>query len=309
MFGIKRKIRFAAFTLIVLTISATIASWLWWQEEINVPPVVVLKIGQVASAMNIQGTMDVQTPTKFHKQEHSLSCEIATLKMALQTAGINVPESELIGFLPFDQTKKENGIWGNPNKGFVGSIDGKMLVDGYGVYWDPIAKVGMRYARTEIIRNGSLTDITKHIAAGRPVIVWGNYGRQKMYNWKTSEGDPITAVNGEHTRIVTGFSGPAENPSSFSLIDPLYGPITWSKSKFLSNWSLLGNHGVVVFPYPRWIRANNDNKVWEISSDGQKRHWVRSWNTFAKRGGFNEAIIEVSPKELNKYLRGPDIIK
>src|SRR5262245_9197550 len=51
---------------------------------------------------------------KWHRQEHSLSCEIAALKMALSAQGIEVPESELIGRLRFDVTPRANGVWGDP---------------------------------------------------------------------------------------------------------------------------------------------------------------------------------------------------
>jgi len=280
---------------------------LWWQGAINAPGWLVYKVGQVAGVVRIQGTMDVQLPTKFHRQEHSLSCEIATLKMALQTVGIDVPEATLIGQLPFDQTAKGRGVWGDPNQGFVGNIDGKMLVDGYGVYWDPIAKVGENYTRTEILRGGTAQEVAEHIAAGRPVIVWGNYGRAKMYSWLSAEGKQITAVNGEHTRIVTGYRGTVSNPTSFSLIDPLYGPMTWSTKKFMANWGLLGNNGVVVFPYPRWIRAAGSGQVWEISNDGQSRRWVRTWQAFVNRGGAKNLITSVTAEELAKYEIGPDI--
>lgn len=305
----QKKTRVILLFLLGIGIAGVIIGWLWQQTIIDMPPVVVHEFGQFASAIRVKGIMDVQLPTAVHRQEHSLSCEIATLKMALQTVGVNVSESELIALLPFDQTPKGRGIWGDPNQGFVGNIDGKMLVDGYGVYWDPIAKLGLRYRRTEIIRGSSPPDVAQHIANGRPVIVWGNYGRPKMYSWKTVDGSPITAVNGEHTRIVTGFNGSIDNPTSFSLIDPIYGPLTWSTTKFMANWGLLGNHAVVVYPYPRWVRAVGDGKVWEISADGQKRHWIKSWEAFVKRGGFREAILEISNDDLSQYERGTDINK
>ena len=305
MLGMKRT-KLLMFVLFGLMLAV---GWLWWQAVINVPPVLVRKVGQVASAMRVKGVMDVQLPTAFHRQEHSLSCEIASLKMALRTVGVDVPESELLALLPFDQTQKGGGVWGDPNKGFVGNIDGKMLVDGYGVYWDPIAKLGLRYRRTEVIRGGSVQELARHIAAGRPVVVWGNYGRTKMYSWKTIDGFPVRAVNGEHVRVLTGFSGSVENPSSFSLMDPIYGPITWSRKKLKSNWGLLGNNAVVVFPYPRWVRASGDGKVWEISADGKKRHWVKSWRIFVARGGFKEAVVIISKSELKAYERGLNIVK
>jgi hypothetical protein len=72
----------------------------------------------------------VLLPALFHKQEHALSCEAATLKMALSVFGADVSESEILKYLPYDKTPKKNGVWGDPNKGFVGKVDGVGFVDG-----------------------------------------------------------------------------------------------------------------------------------------------------------------------------------
>lgn len=290
------------FALMVLVISI---GALWNMGWIDFPAVVVHEVGHIGAG-RVAGTMDVQLSTKFHRQEHSLSCEVATLKMALQTVGLNVPESELIAGLPFDKTPKGGGVWGNPNKGFVGNIDGKMLRDGYGVYWDPIAKLGLRYKRTEVLRKAKVSDIAEHVAAGRPVIVWGNYGRATKYSWLDSKGVNIPAVNGEHTRIVTGFSGPVSKPTSFSLIDPLYGYMEWSAKQLENNWNTLGRNGVVVYPHPKWVREQGSAIVWEISKDGI-RHRIPSWGTLILRGGAGEYIVEVTASELNRYDVGADI--
>ncbi len=79
----------------------------------------------------------------FHRQEHALSCEIASLKMALSYYGVDVSETQLISELPVDTPgpRQPGNIWGDPEKGFVGNIDGTMPNSGYGVYEKPIASV------------------------------------------------------------------------------------------------------------------------------------------------------------------------
>src|SRR3989338_5575168 len=64
---------------------------------------------------------DVALDVPFHKQEHALSCEIATLKMALNYHGQMVAESELLNDLSFDTAapRSSDNVWGNPDKGFV----------------------------------------------------------------------------------------------------------------------------------------------------------------------------------------------
>lgn len=281
--------------------------WLWYQQFIELPPVAVRTIGRVAGVMNIQGTTTVRLPIKFHRQEHSLSCEIATLKMALSQYGDDITEDELIGYLPFDTTPKANGVWGDPNVGFVGDIDGKMFGNGYGVYWDPIARVGLRYRRTEVIEGASASDLAGHLAQGRPIIIWGYFGRGRTGSWVTPSGKTIQAINGEHTRVVTGFNGPLDAPTSFSLIDPITGQLTWSIDKFMTNWASFNNSGVVVYPKPRWVRAAGQGRVWEISPDGQTRHQVPNWQTFVSSGGYKEAIVVIDKQDLSDYKIGPDI--
>lgn len=228
--------------------------------------------------------------------------------MALGVHNIAVSEDELIAKLPFDPTPKGNGIWGDPNKGFVGNIDGSMLGTGYGVYWDPIAAVGSQYARTEVIEHGSAADIARHIRDGNPVIVWGYYGRRAVYNWQTPAGEHIKAVNGEHTRIVYGFDGSTENPERFYLIDPISGHMSWSTEEFMFNWSALEHHAVVVTPPRMWMRVEGDTKVWEIDTKTNTRQWVTTWNAFVSRGGGADDIRSIHETELLRYTPGADIL-
>lgn len=249
---------------------------------------------------------EVGVPAVFHRQEHNLSCEVATLKMALQVHGIDVSENELIAQLPFDHTPRQNGVWGDPNHGFVGNIDGRMMVTGYGVHWDPIAKLGARYVSTEVLRHSSATELARNIAAGNPVIIWGNYGRPDAHAWQTPAGKTINTIYGEHTRLVYGFDGPDSAPTHFYLMDPLFGRLRWSTATLMEDWSSLGHMGVVVTKHARWVRVSGETKVWEISRDGSKRHWVTTWATLLQRGGAS-LIRAIDQAELRTYSVGQPI--
>lgn len=296
------------------TLGAVVLLFLWGISVIELPAVIVrgagrghAMAGRVAGVLSVAGAMDVELSMPLHYQEHSLSCEVAALKMALGRYDVAVSESELIRSLPFDSTPKSDDVWGDPYRGFVGDIDGTMLVTGYGVYWDPIARLGLQWKRTEVLRGVLPADVAAHVAAGRPVIVWGNYGRATAQQWRTLDGDLVSAVQGEHARVVAGFRGSVSEPTHFLLLDPLYGRLEWSTQAFLNNLNLLGRHAVVVYPHPRWARAVNDSKVWEISADGTTRHWVKDWQTFEARGGFPAAIVEVDEQYLERYKQGSDI--
>jgi hypothetical protein len=74
-------------------------------------------------------------------QEKSLSCEAASLRMALKYKGVDASEDHLINLIGFDLTPKRGNVWGDPQFGFVGKINGRRMSTGYGVYWLPVLKV------------------------------------------------------------------------------------------------------------------------------------------------------------------------
>lgn len=187
-------------------------------------------------------------PVVYHKQEHSLSCEIAALKMALSGVGVDVPENELIQKLRFDPTSRSKGIWGDPYTGFVGDIDGKMGKTGYGVYWQPVADVANNYVYSEVIENASPQILAEHLLEGRPIVWWGYFGRGKKINWQTPVGKKIEAVDGEHARTLVGFAGSKENPEGFFIFDPIYGEMFWTTEELLENSKPFNNSGIVVYP-------------------------------------------------------------
>lgn len=191
----------------------------------------------------------VKLPVPYFHQEHSLSCEIACLKMALNYQGAKVSEQDLIKRLPFDATPKGTETWGDPNKGFVGDIDGTMGANGYGVYWEPIAEVGRHWRKTEILEDGSAQDIAANILAKRPVIIWGyaGAGNARIVEWRTALGKKVAAVSSEHARVVTGFAGGPQHPEVFFISDPYLGEVIWTREELEKNWHALGNHGVIVY--------------------------------------------------------------
>jgi hypothetical protein len=54
-------------------------------------------------------------------------------------------------------------------------------------------------------------------------------------------------VDGEHTRVVVGYTGSVDAPTGFHVIDPVYGEQYWAVEKFLQNWTKLGRIGVVIY--------------------------------------------------------------
>lgn len=181
-------------------------------------------------------------------QDYKLSCEAASLKMALASKGVFVSEDEIMKKIGFDKTPYRDGIWGDPYESFVGDIDGKMCSSGYGVYWQAVAKAANNWRKAKSFSDWKLKDLIKEVASGNPVIVWGTLPVRTLHDcsWHTPEGKYIKAIREDHVRVVVGFIGPCENPSKIILNDPLAGRIYWATSYFLKNWSAFGYSGVVI---------------------------------------------------------------
>ncbi len=92
-----------------------------------------------------------------------------------------------------------------------------------------------------------MAELADTIAKGNPVVVWGYMGSGQRIDWKTPHGKTGKAVMGEHTRVAFGFTGPANEPTGFFLMDPIYGEIYMKRAEFDRNWSALDRGMVTVF--------------------------------------------------------------
>lgn len=180
-------------------------------------------------------------------QDYSLSCEAASLKMAMAGKGIRVSEEEIMEKISYDPTPHKDNIWGDPYLAFVGKIDGKICSTGYGVYWEPVAKAANHWTEAQSFSNWRIEDLIKEIKSGNPVIVWGALSNSLTdCSWFTPEGKYIKAYKETHVKLLIGFVGSPENPSKIILNDPLKGELYWEVPYFKDNWAIFGNSGVVV---------------------------------------------------------------
>lgn len=179
-------------------------------------------------------------------QKYTLSCEAAALRMALAFRGVLESEDNLLSHIGFDPTPKSGNIWGDPHSAFVGDVKGKQMINGYGVYWEPIERVAKIYRNAKAFTNGSIESITAELNKGHPVQVWTYSKGGRPTTWQTSNGKQIRAVSGEHSIVVKGYVGPAQNPKQIIVNDPLIGEIHLSRQEFLNRWNSLGRSGVVI---------------------------------------------------------------
>ncbi len=212
----------------------------------------VKSIRGLASTENFQTQFTTQDETiklgvPSYLQKYSLSCEIAALKMALEFRGISLSEDEILAKIGTDNTPKDGNIWGNPHLAFVGNVNGKQMVTGYGVYWEPIARVARNYRNATEFRGWNISQLTKMIKANNPVIVWVYSSNGTPTGWDTLTGTRIQAVRGEHAVVAVGFVGQIDNPTAIIVNDPLLGQVQWPRLFFDMKWNAFGQSGVVVY--------------------------------------------------------------
>ncbi len=161
----------------------------------------------------------------YHRQEHLLSCEIASLRMAAAFYGQEASEEELLGMLPFEKMPprtRRNGklIWGDPRKGFVGNLDGWQIYYGglwehppsrrnvhwwgYGVYIEPIAEVATKIGLAAQCLD-ELDSVYWHLDHGHPVIAIvpaGGKTETVVWTWHTKHGEQVPVMNREHAVVL-----------------------------------------------------------------------------------------------------------
>ena len=112
----------------------------------------------------------------FSKQVYSLSCEAASLQMALAYYGVNVSQDQILAEMGEDRRPPmyDNGtlVWGDPYQTFVGNPNGYETANpgdpnsGYGTYWPTIKAAALAFLPGSVAQAGEL-DIARHHLRGR----------------------------------------------------------------------------------------------------------------------------------------------
>jgi uncharacterized protein YvpB len=154
-------------------------------------------------------------------QKYSLSCEIASLRMALAFKGVNLDEDTIHSQVGQDPTPHQGNIWGNPHGAFVGNINGRF-------------------------QGWSISQLTESLLAGNPVVIWVYSSGGWPTAWKTPDGLTINAARDEHAVVAVGFVGSPHNPTQLIINDPLVGQVYWNRALFDKKWNIFNRAGVVV---------------------------------------------------------------
>ena len=208
------------------------------------------------SIIEMKDSVLLDTPVIKQMPELPRGCEVTSLAMLLQHAGVTVDKMTLAENVEKDPTpfNVENGItyFGHPNNGFVGDMY-SFKNPGLGVYHKPIADLA------EIYLPGMIKDLTGfqfeelklQLSDNRPVWVIINSTYKKLppsqfKTWHTPNGI-IEITRKEHSVLLTGF-----DHEYIYFNDPLSG----EKNKkaplkdFEESWVQMGSQAI-TYIYPR----------------------------------------------------------
>lgn len=173
-------------------------------------------------------------------------CEVTSLAMLLQYAGVTVDKMTLADEITTIPFLDANGLRGNPNDGFVGDIY-SFDNPGYGVYHAPIAALAQSYLPDRIIdlTGGSIDSVYNMIDKGSPVWVITNsrfsqLPESEFTTWQTSSGE-IQITYREHSVLVVGY-----DENNVYINDPLADqPYTAvPRDSFEDSWIQMGKQAI-----------------------------------------------------------------
>ena len=227
-------------------------------DAVKVKPATELKrIGEVDVSKGTGIKLDVPIVNQLDDSNGGRAlgdgCEVASLAMLLQFAGVKVTKEQLQDAMPTVPMVGEDGLRGNPNKAFVGDMAGAAgSQGGYSVYHAPVAALAQDYLLNRSFKvvdlsGQNFTVILKELASGNPVWVITTTSMQPdMLEevWETAEG--TIRVNWMlHSVVLTGY-----NDKSVFINDP-YGytqNVPYDRADFEAAWKLMGSQAVVIVP-------------------------------------------------------------
>lgn len=186
------------------------------------------------------------------KQAFQLSCESASLRMALAYRGIQTTDSAILKLIGSDlrpayQDADGRLRWGDPYETFVGSVNGsEVALTGYGTYYPPIARAAAALGG-HVLRQGegiAASDVYQAVLDGHPVVAW------VTYHWATGTRHDYLSFGGrsipyagpiEHAVTVVGVRG-----GEVLVNNPWSGPEWVSKATFEAAYATYNRMAVVL---------------------------------------------------------------
>ncbi|MBT2687481.1 C39 family peptidase [Bacillus sp. ISL-47] len=190
------------------------------------------------------GKVLIDAPHYLQKPELERGCEVTSLAMLLNNAGVETDKmtlSEEINRVPFE----EDGYKGNIHEGFVGNMR-TLDEPGLGAYHEPVAELAENYLPGKIkdLTGSDFDKIIEQLDDGRPVwvIITSTYDvlpESEWETWETKDG-PIKVTYRMHAVLVTGY-----DDEHIYANDPLKEKNTqYPKNEFIAGWEQIGKQAI-----------------------------------------------------------------
>jgi len=224
---------------------------------------VVMLLAALLSAVQAALAREIAAPARavlsvpVIAQTYNLSCEAASLEMALAYEGVKAGQAALLAQMrPDGSTPTMSGgrvvRWSDPYANFVGDPAGhEYNATGYGVYYPVVAEVAVAEGRRALWSGTGLawSQLAGYVRAGHPVVAWVAYdgaayeASTPLYYYLAWDGRRIPFGPGyEHAVTVAGISDDA-----VLINNPRWGFQQWlPRATFLSAFAVFGDMAVVV---------------------------------------------------------------
>ncbi len=171
-------------------------------------------------------------------QQRGLSCEYASLAIAMAAYGTHVTEWEFDPYI---------GLSSNPHVGFRGNIYGEWggAVD-YGIYAEPLAAIlhHFGYWADVFYANGDTSQLTRYLDNGTPVLVWLGLKGDTGYYETGEDGSTYWIAPGQHTLVIYGY-----DQNGVYASDPAIGAKRfYDWGWFMSMWNVFDGMSLAIGP-------------------------------------------------------------
>jgi uncharacterized protein YvpB len=198
------------------------------------------------------------------KPQNTLGSSFASLQMALKKYEIDTSQQELLEQVSKAEPleKKFLGdkiIWGNPNKGFVGDINGSLVGPkksqksqrfgtGWGVNNGPITELAQKFRPlSQEVDSADLLQVKKSLSEGFPVLIW--YVREDALQEDleiTTPDEKKIIFSQTQVAVLDGYFLDQNGETNYKLVDPDFGEFNLSEADFLKQWGKAFNDIVIV---------------------------------------------------------------
>ncbi|OLN22270.1 hypothetical protein BTO30_11015 [Domibacillus antri] len=177
-------------------------------------------------------------------------CEVTSLAMLLQHAGINTGKMELAQLVKKNPTRyqRKNGqvYFGHPNSGFVGDMY-NINNPGYGVYHKPIKELADSFLPDRVVdlTGKDFSELEKSVSNGIPVWIitntwYSELPAEQFQTWDTPAGK-VNITYRLHSVVITGY-----DQDYVYFNDPLTGEKNRKvpRQGFIDAWVQMGKQAI-----------------------------------------------------------------